>query len=423
MKKKNNPKLKGKGVSKGEKPLSTAFRLSSKIYFLTYKGISDSDEKITKQTLVNYLLYQNLNDRKLKPQKYLICQQMYDSSQPHFHVILIYSRRKDITIQSYYDFLGIHPNIQNMRNMKAALQYMYKEDPNPVTNMDIVQEKRKARAKDSSSLYQLLQQQMKKDPFNFDVMQYCDQHNLFKQIYKANYSKAISLIRFAQQARCHSILTNLPGIKLITRPLIQSVLTDSELFEYDSWNGYQKIIDHINQIVNYPNKSSTSRLPPKTPHLYLVGDSDIGKSSLVNWTFSEEFGNPGLQHYFSTYHLNVSERYFPPYTTYMSSIVYWDEFVINSSIFPKKRYNELLTYLSGAPTQIPIKGRLPVRRMDNPKHILSSNLTLDQQVKSVFKSEQSQAKALMNLRSRLDQIIIPKGRSIHFLRKLFSKKE
>ena len=407
----------------GEKPLSMVFRLSSKVYFLTYKGISDSGQKITKQTLVNYLLFQNSNDVKLYPEKYLVCEETYENGTPHFHVILMYPKRKDITIQSYYDYLGIHPNIQVMRNMKAALDYVYKEDLNPITNMDIVQEKRIARAKDSSSLYQLLQQQMKKDPFNFNVMQYCDQHNIFKQIYKTNYSKAISLVRFAQQARCHSILTNLPGIRLITRPLIQSVLTDSELSEYDSWNGYQKIIDHINQIVNYPNKNAHTRLPPKTLHLYLVGDSDIGKSSLVNWISSEEFGNPGLQHYFSTYYLNVSERYFPPYTTYMSSIVYWDEFVINSSVFPKKRYNELLTYLSGSPTQIPIKGRLPVRRIDNPKHILSSNLTLDQQVKSAFKSEQSQVKALMNLRSRLDQIIIPKGKSIHFLRKLFVKKE
>ena len=413
------PKASKKGVSTGEKPSITDFRLSATTFFLTYKGLTDSGQKITKQQLANYLLNQNPNDRTLKPTKYLVCEQTYEDGTPHFHVVLVYQKRKQVATQDYYDYLGIHPNIQTMRNMKAALDYVYKQDLHPYTNMDIVQQKRVARAQTSSSLYQLLEQQMLKDPFNFDVYKYCDQHKLGKQIYKANYSKAVGLLKNMQQARCHSILTNLPGVKLITRQLIESSLTSEQLAQYDSWKGYQQIVDHINQMVRYPNKSATSRLPTKTPHLYLVGDSDIGKSSLVNWRPSQEFGYPGLQYYFSTYYLNVSQRYFPPYTTYMSSLVYWDEFVINSSVFSKKRYSELLTYLSGSPTQIPIKGRLPVRRIDNPKHILSSNLTLQQQVASVFRSEQSRSKALMNLRSRLHQIVVPKGKSIHFLRKLF----
>lgn len=418
QKKKANSKE--KGIPKGNKQTSTQFFLQGTTFFLTYKGISDSGLKLEKNGLANYLLNQNPNDLKLRPFKYLVCMQTYDDGTPHYHAILIYEKRKQITRQSYYDYLGIHPNIQTMRNMKAALDYVYKEDTDPVSNMDIVQEKRVARAKDSSSLFELLDEQMKKDPFNFDYLMYCHNHNLFKEIYKTNYTKAINLLKGSQQATCRALLTNLPGLVPITRQHIESVLTPKELVKYDAFTGYAKIVAHINAITAFPNKSESSRLPNKTKHLYLSGPSDIGKSALVNHLPSEEHSAPGLDHYFSTYYLNVSERYFPPYTDYMSSLVYWDQFVIDSSIFPKRRYNELLTYLAGSPTQLPIKGRSPVRRYDNPKHIVTSNMTLKQQVDKTFNSPQSRSMALANLRSRFEEINIPKGYDLHFLRKLFN---
>ena len=419
---KKNTKTKGKGVSKAGKQSPKQFFLQGNTFFLTYKGISDSGEKLDKKYLANYLLTQNPNNLKLVPIKYLVCEQTYDDGTPHFHAILIYEKRKKITLQSYYDYLGVHPNIQVMRNMKAALDYVTKEDPAPFTNMDILQEQRVARAKTSANLYELLEEQMIKDPFNFNILCYCETHNLFKEIYKANYTKAINLLKLAQEARCSALLTSMPGLKPITRQLITSLLTPEELSFYDSFPGYAKIVAHINAITSYPNKNAASRFPNKTKHLYLSGSSDIGKSALVNHIPSAEHTYAGLDAYFSTYYLNVSERYFPPYSDYMCSLVYWDQFVINSTIFPKSRYNELLTYLSGSPTQLPIKGRLPVRRYDNPKHIVTSNLTLQQQVARVFNSAQSRSMALMNLRSRFQEVIVPPGYDLHFLRKLFTQK-
>lgn len=420
MNKKNKKTTGEKRVPKGEKPLLTAFRLQSKVYFLTYKGISDfSGEKITKNQLAKYLVEQNPNDRKVKPEKYLICQQTYQDGTPHFHAILIYPKRKQVINQRFYDYLGIHPNIQTMRNMKAALEYVCKEDTTPLTNMDLDQQKRVARAKNTISLYQLLENQMKKDPFNFNVYDFCNNHNLFKQVCKANYPKAINLLYKSQESECRAVLRKRPGIRYITRKLIESSLNSSELLEYDSWDGYSTIIDHINQIVESPNKSLSSRLPNKTKHLLLVGPSDIGKSALLDHVPSSFYPYPGLDSYFSTYYLNVAQRYFPPYTTYMSSLVTWQQFTIDSTLFPKKRYNQLLVYLDGSPTQLPIKGKLPVRRMDNPKHILTSNRSLQQQILKTFKSEQSRSLARMNLKSRLDQVVVPPEKSLHFLRKLF----
>lgn len=413
------PTMPKKGLPQGQKPLKTAFRLQSKVYFLTYKGIADSGVRLTKESLANYLLNQVPLDRSVRPVKYLICEQMYDSGQPHFHVILVYPKYKQIIHPEHYDYLGIHPNIQSMRNMKAALTYVYKQDPHPYTNMDIPQQRRVARAKDTSSLYELLQQQLLKDPFNFDVDAYCAEHGIFKEVYKANYSKALTLIKRAQPAYARKILRDKPGIQFITQELIRQKLDEAELQQFYSHPCYQKIIDHVNQIHTYPNYSYQTMAPSKTPHLLLVGDSSIGKSALVDHRPTTQYPYPGLMHYYPCYHLSIGQKYFPPYRSFDYRIVRWNEFTIDSDMFPKKGYNRLLDYLQGAPSALPQKGRPPVERQDNPKHILTSNRTLQQHICKTFRSEQSRAMARRNLGTRVDCVIVPKGKSIHFLRKLF----
>ena len=416
MKKSNS---KRKGVPKGEKPFNTAFRLQAKCYFLTYKGISDSGEKIDKNSLANYLVKQNPNDLKLRPVKYLICQQMYDSGQPHFHVILTYSKMKQIANPHYYDYLGIHPNVQRMRNMKAALEYMYKQDPHPVTNMDIVSQRRVARASSTKSLYELLLEQMKEDPLRFDIDDYCVKHDLDKQIYKADYRKALTLLKRMQPAYARAHLRQKPGIEFITPELISSRLDERELAQFYSHPCYQKIVDHINLIHMYPNRDESTMAPSKTPHLLLVGDASIGKSALVDHRPTGQHPYPGLMHYYPCYHLSIGQKFFPPYRSFDYSLVRWNEFVIDSDMFPKKGYNRLLDYLEGAPSALPQKGRPPVQRQDNPRHILTSNRTLEEHICKTFNSEQSRAMSRRNLGTRIDCVVIPKGHSIHFLRKLF----
>ena len=405
-----------KGDTEGKK---RTFRMASKVFFLTYKGTSDSGTKINKAELVDLLVKCHSEDRKVLPDKYLVCQQHYESGEPHYHVILAYVKRKDILRPDYFDVLDIHPNIQPVRNMKAALQYIYKQDPHPLTNMDILQQRRVARAKDTSSLYELLQQQMLKDPFNFDIDDYCHKYGIFKQIYKANYSKAIALIKRAQPAAARALLRSKPKIKFITPRLIRQNLNEAQLQQFYSHSCYQKIIDHINQIYKYPNENQASMAPSKTPHLLLVGDSSIGKSALVDHRPTAQYPYPGLMHYYPCYHLSIGQKYFPPYRSFDYSLVRWNQFTIDSDMFPKKAYNRLLDYLEGAPSALPQKGRPPVQRQDNPKHILTSNRTLQQHICKTFRTQQSRSLARMNLGTRVQCVKIPRGKSLHFLRKLF----
>lgn len=409
-KSKKSPKTKVKEVPKGEKPLPRAFRLTSATYFLTYKGISDSGQKIIKNDLANYLLNQNPNERKLKPIKYLICQQMYDSGQPHFHVILIYEKRKQIRTQDSYDYLGIHPNIQTMRNMKAALNYVYKEDPNPITNMDIVQQRIKARAKDSSSLYELLEEQMMKDPFNFEVYKYCVDKNITKQIYKANYTKAVSLLKSVQATHCNKLLTQSSSLKYIDRALIEQKLTPSQLKTFDSWSGYQTIIDHLNQIPTYG-----SRRPAKTMNLLLTGPPSVGKSALVWQQYPEPPLNP-ISKYCSIYPMGM-KGWFPDYKSQVYDVIYWNESKLTS--YP---YDTILQVLDGSPVMLPAKGG-GHKKVDNPLVIMTSNMTLDQLIKAkFFYNKQYIAMSKKNLSVRITNVVVPRGYNLFLLQKLLVSK-
>jgi hypothetical protein len=406
MKKKNNVNSNTKEGFKGEKPSRTAFHLSSKVYFLTFKGISESGEKVQKKDLANYLINQNKNDRTLRPEKYLICEEKYASEEPHFHAILVYPTRKEIKSQDYYDYLGIHPNIQIMRNMKAALEYVYKEDPSPQTNMDILQQKRVARAKDTSSLYDLFYQQMKKDPFNFEVFKFCQDNNLSKQIYQASYSKAVHLIGKIQEAYCNKLLFKMPGFKFISRPHIQSILSPSELIIFDSWTGYQTIIDHLNQIPLH-----RFRRPSKTMNLLITGPKSIGKSALIWQTYSEPNLNP-LNSYCSVYPMGMKD-WFPHYKSQIYDVIYWNEAKLTSYA-----YDTILQLLDGSPVMLPSKGG-GHKKIDNPLVIMTSNMTLPQMIKQKFHyNKQYQQMSKQNLSVRITNVVVPDGYNLFLLQKL-----
>lgn len=399
-------KTKGKKGLKAGKPSKTSFRLSATTYFLTYKGISESGHTLSKQTLAEYLVKDNPNDLKCRPLKYLVCEQTYDDGTPHFHAILIYEKRKQIVSQDHYDYLTVHPNITTMRNMKAALDYVYKQDPLPLTNMEILQERRVARAKSTRSLYQLLQQQMMKDPFNFDVFTYCLNHNLTKQIYKANYTKAVSLLRNAREAYCNKLLFEKNGFKPISRALIQQILSPSELKLYDSWAGYQIIVDYLNTM-----NTLRGRRQQKSMNLLISGPPSTGKSALF-WQRYPLQGRSSVVSHLPLYPMGMKD-WFPDYKSDVYAGIYWNEAKLTSYA-----YDVILQILDGSPVMLPAKGG-GHKKVDNPTVIMTSNMTLEEMIAQKFYYNKSYlAMAHMNLSVRVQNVVIPPGYTLFMLQKL-----
>lgn len=396
----------GKGVSKGEKPSSKSFRKQGTVFFITYKGTLDSGKKLVKQELRDQLTTNSSANNLRRPKNYIICQQTYIDGQPHFHVILIYSTRMDIRDPRYFDVLGLHPHFEPMRNMKAALQYVQKQDPVVLTDLDLQQQLRKAKTKDSSSLFEFLQQQMKKDPFNFEPYKYIHQHDLFRQVYQTNYSKAIHLLKQAQLAHCNKLLHSKPGFKLIDKALIQSRLTLSELKTYNSWSGYQKIVNHINTMTTLHG-----RRPQKTMNLLITGAPNTGKSALV-WQQYPEPGRMSLLQHCSVYPMGM-KGWFPDYESDTYHCIYWNQAKLTSY-----SYDVILKFLDGSPVALPQKGT-STNKLDNPLVIATSNLTLEQLIQAKFSNDKDYIQvARANLAVRIQNVILPKGKNLFLLQKL-----
>jgi hypothetical protein len=235
---------------------------------------------------------------------------------------------------------------------------------------------------------------MLKDPFHFDVHRWLADNDLDVAISRTNWSKVISLLRKQQQAECYKLLHNFPRLKEITRRHIEQVLNKEQLSLYDSWSGYQVIVDKINEMIRYgPFR------PFRSTNLYICGPTLTGKTMFVQH----------LRKFIPVYSFGLS-KWFPRYRDGVYSMMSWQEFRL--STFP---YNDLLQHLDGSEIQLQWKGGSIVKR-DNPLVYMTSNLTLDQHLIHRFhKSPAFLEAARQNLPPRLVQVVIPPGYSLDLL--------
>lgn len=360
-----------------------------------------------------------------------------ETGEPHLDILLVYQKvlKKYTSSFSYLLFLclqrqskttpGVNVKGYSARNLnKAIIQYGDKEDPAPLTSPGFSTQHQLTRYRVKDNLYQILRDQMMKDPFQFQPIVWLKSNDLMVDVSKTSWTKTLSLLRLDQVAECNKRLHDKSGLHQITSKLIRQRLTDRQYRHYVRHKDtYGPIIDSINLMCYYPNKSGSTKNPLHTKHLLIVSvDSGIGKTSLVEHYSDAKDPHPGLQQYLPVYKIRVGEKYFPPYKSFVYSLVYWDQFVLDSAIFPKRNYSELLSYLGGSECLLPVKNNLPIRRNDHPFHIMTSNMTLQQHVCSLFVSQQNRARARSNLCARIRQVIVPRGLSLHFLRKLFVPK-
>lgn len=101
-------------------------RINAKNYFLTY---AQAERIESKQDLLFHL-------RSLipTPERWAIGEEEHQDGGRHFHVLLGYANRFDLTNTRFFDFEGHHPNIQAARAPAQVLAYVTKDDPEPVVH-------------------------------------------------------------------------------------------------------------------------------------------------------------------------------------------------------------------------------------------------------------------------------------------------
>lgn len=326
---------------------------------------------------------------------YSVAVESHADGSPHLDLLLVFEKTVELR-PTELDFLcGKHGDLTRYRNLNAAiLAYGSKEDV-PLSDASLKSALQIQAIKHNP--YAFLQQRMLRDPFGFNLDQYCAQNNYFAEI--RGYSTIRSKLRTHQEAACNLILKKKPGLREITPCFIRAVLSDAEFQIFQSWVGYCTIVGFINEIFKYgPDR------PFKSKQLLLVGPPNVGKTSLVN----------EISRHVATYEMGVS-NWFPRYCSGVYSLISWNEFRL--SAMP---YANLLRFLEGTPMDLQYKGGSTLKK-DNPLMIASSNLTYSEHLFKKFnaysKLPQLRA-ALQNLPARLTQLQIPTGFDLFILIKL-----
>lgn len=324
------------------------------------------------------------------------CQTHAGSGLPHLDILLVYSKMVQNPL-TRYDYLVKHGDLTRYRTLnRAILDYGRKQDSSPLGDLDTGKTLAEHRV-GSGGLYAVLRQAMMADPFGFNPHQWLHAHELDVAASKTNVYKAIRMVRDMRKVVCDSRLRAKPGIRPITRELIESKLSPDQLVTYDGWSGYQTIVDHINVMTRWrwgrPHKSS---------NLLLVGRPNTGKSTLAR----------SIAVHCSTYPMGV-DRWFPAYESGVYDMLVWDQF--NMRVLTP---DNLLKLLEGAPMQLPVKGGHATKR-DNPLVFMTSNESLISHIRRRFKSPQLRGLSVANLGVRICQVTIPGDRDLFLLLGLF----
>ena len=335
---------------------------------------------------------------------YHIALQRHANGVPHLDVLLIYDKSIQRQLVDF-DFLLKHGNITTYRKLNAAiLAYGKKEDTQAISNLPVDL----SQVLDLQCLkldpYRYLQLQMLKDPLHFNLQQYVRKNDLNQ--YLPSWSSLKNRLKDSQTAAANLALKQKPGFKYIDRTLIESNLTSEELKIYDSWTGYQTIVDHLNQITMYKGNRQQ-----KSKNLLITGPPNCGKSALV-WQRNPLPGRTAISHFCSVYPMGMA-YWFPKYQSDVYQCIYWNQMKLTSY-----SYDTILKILDGSPLDLPSKGGSS-RKIDNPLIIMTSNMTLNQMIVQKFNySKDLQSMARQNLSVRLTNIVVPKGLDLFVLQKL-----
>ena len=377
-----------------------------------------------KLRVLDYLLQEEAK-RKIKLVNWSCAWQIHPASGlPHLDILIVFQRNviaqhtgfdyliKDLNIQQRdvgdqvaHGHVWVTPYSPKKLN-RAILQYGQKQDPTVRTNLTLaVKQQLLAVNLLRADSYAYLYDQMCKDPLHFNVQQYVKKHQLSKYI--TSWSSIKTKLKDMQVAAANLKLRQKPGFRLITRQLIQLCLSPQQLLIYDSWSGYQVIVDKLNQIVLYRGNRD-----PKTLNLLITGPPNCGKSALVWHPQPHGIFNP-ISKYCSVYPMGMKD-WFPEYRSGVYDCIYWNEAKLTSYA-----YDVILQVLDGSPVMLPSKGSSH-KKIDNQLIIMTSNMTLHQMIKQKFGYNKSYLEmAKKNLAVRVQNVVIPQGYDLFVLQKLF----
>lgn len=370
-------------------------RIQGKHLILISPGLNASEENIDGLKKVFFQLI-------LKHERHLehlgVAQKTNSDGLFYVYVYIQYIYRRTLSRKHFKYLPNGYPRVSVVRGINDALDYIYGEDRAPLLTKGFSSLYLINTIKIKRDLLAMLWSKMQKDALNFNVWQYITQNGLTTVFEKKCWQNAIFQLEAHQAIQADRALRGSTSLHYITRQLIQQSLTTHELQLYDSWEGYQKIVDHINQIAL--NKYLR---PVSAKHLLLVGRKDI----------STKIANE-IRKYVAVFNFRLKKR-FPYYENDVYSMILFNQFYLN-----RMSYKKLLTILNVDRARLTY-GCENVK-IDNPLIYITSNKSLEQHICDKFKDENTRTQARYNLRLRITQVVIPSDKDLSLLLKLIRGK-
>lgn len=343
-----------------------------------------SDCEATEQEVLEALTY-CLKDR-LK--RYQIVRETHNKLKSgveyhHIHCFVEFDKSTSIPMVNLEKRIGRRPHFSSIRNPASFLGYIAKE-AKPLGNFDLFME-----AWNYSGSKAMLVKSMLNAGWNVKHIISKFQDHLWTE----DFGKYVRKYNMILEAMRIDEFDRMLGIKTIDREMIESHLSPKEIREYDSFEGYSRLVKHLNDI----NKYGFRQLHVPKVNLLIRGNTAIGKSRL----FSE------VMKYVPTYEFPI-ENWHPDYEDGHYRLIVWDEPKMKPAL--REMY---LKILDGLTCNLPVKGSHAVRQ-DHQKIVLLSNSSLDELADEQKFKVSAQREAF---KRRLDEIDFG-DRRLDFLHKL-----
>ena len=304
----------------------------------------------------------------------------------HLHVFVEFTKQREISLK-FFDFLGKHGKLEKVRSLEAVLQYMNKENVCKA-NFDVWL------VLLNSSFTRTVLLMLKHGWNQDDILLEYSTKVAGSKPWLSTFNLAVRY-EIAQIEKANK--SELTRLRVITRDLITSRLSQIELKTFDADPQFQKFVDYINNMLKYGNQH-----PYKECCLSIVGSPSIGKSTVVR----------ALQKHFITYNFPL-DGWHAKYTNGVNELIVWNEWDIRLI-----SRSDLLLFTEGEIVDLKVKYTKAIKK-DRPLIILISNDTWKSQVAKKFAYDKDQRNTVTAaLDTRIHELDFG-NKKIWFLTKLF----
>ena len=305
----------------------------------------------------------------------------------HLHVFVSFTKKREISLK-FFDFLGKHGKLENVRSIEAVFAYMTKENVCK-SNFDVWLPLLNNSRTFTRTIIKMQQHGWNVDQILAKYPPLVDGNKPWKSALGLSVDSATAQVDLENTS-------SIVRLRTITTEVISKRLDSNEYRQFYANQQFQKFVDFVNKLLKYGNMH-----PYKECCLAIVGKPSIGKSTVIR----------ALSKHFITYNFPL-DGWHSKYINYVNELIVWHEWDIRLIT-----RSDLLLFTEGEIVDLKVKYTKAVKE-DRPMIIFTANETWQQQVAKHYRDKFYHDLMLEALAVRIVELDFGSTK-IWFLNKLF----